>query len=415
VQRRGVTAASVALAAVNAYLLLVLAAAARARRRPAPVPPQGDPLRFTVLVPAHDEAAGIGTTLASLRGEVARREGAEVIVIADNCSDRTADVARAGGATVWQRRGGRRGKGAALEWALGRLAVERPSVDAAVLVDADCQVAPNFLAALEARLSAGADAVQVAYRVDNPTASWTAALRYASFALVNFVRPLGKAELGLSAGLFGTGMAFTREVLAAHPWTACSLLEDQEHHLSLVACGVRVAFAPETCVSSAMPTTLRRSSSQLLRWDAGRARLLQTWAPRLLASGVRARDPARLHTALETLVPPQSLLLGANALTALLAVRASASARALTVANLVGQSAFVVGGLALVRAPAAVWRALARAPALALWKLGLLVRLGIGRGPTRWVRTEREPESDAAQLVAANVGAQLRLGARRAA
>jgi hypothetical protein len=366
----------VALAAVNGYLLALLAAAVGSRA----APPAGAPrMRFAVVVPARDEEAGIGATLAALAALDHPPHLVEVIVVADHCTDRTATVAARAGATVWERREGGGGKGGALAWALTRL----PDADAVVVVDADCAVSPNLLTAVEARMRAGANVVQVAYLVGNPQASAVAALRYASFALVNLVRPLGKARLGLSAGLLGTGMAFRRELLERHPWTARSLAEDQEQHLRLVAAGERVAFAPEARVVSAMPTTLRRSSSQQLRWDAGRARLIRTWTPRLLAAGVLRRDAAQVHAALEPLVPPQSLLLAANLAVAARGGRAGW--------NLAAQAAFVAGGLVVVRAPAAVWRSLALAPALVAWKLALLARLWAGRGPTGWVRTEREP------------------------
>lgn len=380
-----------ALTPCNAYLLALLGAAARGRRPPAVE--AGSRLRFGVLIPARDEEASIAATLASLRALEHPPERVEIIVVADNCADRTAEVAHATGATVWARRGGEGGKGAALAWALERLARTGPEVDAVVIVDADCAVAPNLLVAVEGRLRDGAEAVQVAYRVANPGASSVAALRHASFTLINVVRPLGKATLGLSAGLFGTGMAFRRELLARRPWTARSLVEDQEHHLALVLAGERVVFAPETFVVSAMPTSLRRSSSQQLRWDAGRAALIRTWTPRLLGAGVRRRSVVQVHAALEPLVPPQSLLLAVNAAGWLLAVRARPAVRRLAMANVTGQLAFVLGGLALMRAPAPVWRSLAFAPALATWKLGLLARLWLGRGPTSWARTEREPQS----------------------
>jgi hypothetical protein len=382
-------AAAAGLAAVNGYLLALLGGAARGYRPPAP-PPRGR-LHFAVMIPARDEEGAIGTALASLETVDYPRDRVERIVVADNCSDATAETAARAGATVWIREDGEAGgKGAALEWALGRLLVERPGTDAVVLVDADCTVAPNLLAAVEARLRRGASAVQVTYEVANPEASYAAALRYASFALINFVRPLGKARLGLSSGLFGTGMAFTRDLLARRPWKARSLLEDQEYHLTLVAAGERVAFAPETKVRSAMPTSLRGSTTQQLRWDAGRAALIRTWAPRLLMTGLRRRDLVRVHGALEPLVPPQSLLLAGNALVLLGALRAAPAVRRLALANVAGQAAFVAGGLALARAPAPVWAALARAPVLAVWKLALLARLWTGRGPSRWVRTERD-------------------------
>jgi hypothetical protein len=380
------------LAPVNAYLLALLIAATRARRPPSSPAARG--LLFVIVVPARDEEASIAGTLASLRTVTHTAECVEIIVVADNCEDRTADVAEAAGVTVWTRTGGGEGgKGAALGWTLDRLARERPRLDAVVLVDADCTVAPNLLGAVEARLRAGADAVQVAYGVANPGDSPVAALRHASFALVNHVRPLGKSALGLSSGLFGTGMVFSRELLARQPWTAHSLVEDQEHHLALVAAGERVAFAPETSVVSAMPTSLRRSSSQLLRWDAGRATLIRTWTPRLLVAGLRRRDPVRIHAAIEPLVPSQSLLLCANGVGCLLALRAGPATRRVALGNAAAQAIFVTGGLTAVRAPAAVWRALAFAPALVAWKLGLHVRLWLGRGPTSWVRTEREPQA----------------------
>jgi len=380
-----------ALAPLNAWLLALLAAAVRGRARQPPPHDGVRRLRFAVLVPARDEAASIRRTLASLLALDERPGLMEIIVVADNCTDHTAAVAADAGATVWVREGDvDGGKGAALGWALARLAAERPEADAAVLVDADCVVAANLLRAIEGRLLAGADAVQTVYAVSNPGASWTAALRWASFALVNVVRPQGKAALGLSAGLFGTGMAFTRELLARRPWVARSLLEDQEHHLALVAGGERVAFAAETWVVSPMPTSLKASSSQQLRWDAGRARLARTWSPRLIGAGLRRRDTAQLYAAVEPLLPPQALLLAANGACCLLALRTDRATRAIALCNVAAQTLFVVGGLTAVRAPAPVWRALACAPALAAWKLHLLAKLWLRRGPTTWVRTDRE-------------------------
>ena len=101
--------------------------------------------------------------------------------------------------------------------ALRRIAAERPAVEAVALVDADCIAAPNLLTVFDGRIRAGAAAVQAVYEVSNPAASAVSGLRYASLALVNLVRPLGKAALGLSPGLFGTGMAFSSSLLSRVP------------------------------------------------------------------------------------------------------------------------------------------------------------------------------------------------------
>ena len=387
------TAGAAVLAVVNGYLLALLGAAARPAARESPAPGAPRRLRLAIVIPARDEQASIGGTLASLARLDAPAEPPAVIVVADNCSDGTAAVAARAGATVWLRSGGDGGKGGALAWALERLAETMPEIDAVVIVDADCLVAPNLLSVVEARMQAGARIVQVAYLAGNPSDSAVAALRYASLALVNVVRPLGKTRLGLSAGLFGTGMAFRRELLARHPWVSRSLVEDQEQHLRLVAAGERVVFAPEAHVISPMPTTLSGATTQQLRWEAGRARLLRRWTPRLLAAGLRRRDAVQLHAALEPLVPPQSLLLAVNLAAALLARRAGPAASRVAACNLAGQAAFVAGGLVLVRAPWSVWRALACAPALVAWKLALLARVWSGRGPAEWVRTTREPQT----------------------
>jgi len=352
----------------NAYLLAVLAAAWRGKRASAP-PCRPGRLRFAVLVPARNEEAVIGDCLASLRALDHPADRVETIVIADRCSDGTAAVAARAGATVWARDRGEDGKGAALAWALDCLERERPAVDIVVVVDADCTVSSNLLAVFEAHVLAGARAVQAAYGIANPEASWAAALRFASLELMNVVRPLGTSTLGVSAGLYGTGMAFSAELLARLPWTARSLVEDREHHLALVASGERVAFAREASVRSPAPVTLGRSRGQQLRWEAGRTELIRRWLPLLLARGLRRRDAAQLHAAVELVIPPQSVLLAAGAAAAL-----PRSTRPAALANLAAQVAFVAGGLTLVRAPAVVWRALVLSPALAVFKIWLLAQ-----------------------------------------
>jgi 1,2-diacylglycerol 3-beta-glucosyltransferase len=390
------------LALLDGYLLALLAAAAAGRRRASPSLSSPGRLRFAVLVPARDEEESIGATLDSLRSMSFPSGRFEVFVLADNCRDGTAQVAAAKGATAWTRVDARGGsKGATLAWGLERLWAERPEVDAVAVVDADCRVSDNLLSAIEARVRQGARAVQVDYAVSNPDESWSSALRFASFALTNTVRPLGKAKLGLSSGLFGSGMGFSSDVLQRHPWRSLGELrrdlagvgagvEDGEHHLRLVASGERVVFEPRAWVRSPMPTSIRGSENQQLRWEAGRFALIRAWTSKLVAGAVRRRDPVRLHAGLEPFVPPQSILFAASAAAALAARYGPASTRRLALIGVAGHAVFVAGGLALVRAPARVWQALALAPAFALWRIRLLPRLLLRRAPARWrARAER--------------------------
>jgi 1,2-diacylglycerol 3-beta-glucosyltransferase len=378
-----------AIAAVNAYLLVLLAAAVRDALRGRLIA-AGSELRAAVLVPAHDEQPIIGASVSAL-AELAERP--EVIVVADNCSDRTAAVAREAGATVWERdEPERRGKGAALRWGLDRVLAERPDVDAVLLVDADCRPSENLVAAVTRRMRAGARSVQVAYLVANPEASAATALRYAAFASWNHVRPRGRSALGLSAGLLGTGMAFRPDVLRRVPWEAGGLVEDLEQHVRLVEAGERVHFAPEAAVTSPIPAVQEASDVQESRWERGRLEVARRHAPRLVVDGLRRGDVRRLAAALDLLIPPQSILAAATVATAgaaaLLRMPRTAAA---AVGGLVAQGVLAIAGLALVRAPASAYAGLLAAPALVLRKLRVYLRIARGRGPSRWERTPRDP------------------------
>jgi len=310
-------------------------------------------------------------------------------VVADHCTDRTAAIARAAGACVLERTEGARGKGAALDWALGRLA-RWPDFDVLLVLDADCIPSENVLEAVERRMRGGVRVVQVDYVVANAGASNVAALRDAAFLLMNTVRPMGKDALGLSAGLRGTGMAFQRVVAERYGWRTSTLAEDHEQHCRLVSGGERVSFAAEASVRSPMPTSLRAGRSQQLRWESARWPLLRRWAPRLLAGALRHRDAVRADAALEMLIPPQSLLAFTNvALLAAATAFDERAARRLAALSLLCQAAFVLGGLRVARAGPATYRALACAPLLVAEKLALAVRLATGGAPRSFERTPR--------------------------
>ncbi len=394
------------LALSTCYLLALLLAARRASEGPLERsledveaerggPPgenaraAGAPL-LLVLIPAHNEESGIATTLRSLSACRYPQTARRIVVIADNCSDRTAERAREQDVEVWERADqDARGKGHALGWALTRALADPGSCDAVVMLDADCLVSPNLLIALAARLRGGAGALQVNYLAANPESSNASALRFAGLALMNYVRFLGKQHLGLSCGLVGSGMAFSRELLEREPWQATGLTEDAEYHLRLVLAGERAEFAPEAWISSAMPTSLGSTSEE--RWEQGKLQLIRDWSPRLLRAGLGRRDLVRLHAGLECLVPPQSLIGAGSTMSALAGlVLRSRRLASLSLLTLLAQLAFVVVGLRLVRAPARVYRALLFAPVLATNKAMLYTRLLRGRGPTAWVRTERE-------------------------
>jgi cellulose synthase/poly-beta-1,6-N-acetylglucosamine synthase-like glycosyltransferase len=387
----GLTILALGLAVLAGYLVVLTLAALLGRRR---VPPPGRAeRRFAILVPAHDEQVVIGRLLRSVGALDYPRDRYDVCVVADNCTDATADIARAAGARVYERVDQvERAKGFALRWLLARLRAEQRTYDAFVVLDADSVVAPNLLRSMDARLEAGSQVVQVYYSVLNAEASAVAGLRYAALAALHYVRPLGRAALGLSVGLKGNGMCFSAPILEAFAWNWFTLAEDVEFHLALVRHGVRVDFAHETTVLADMPVTLAQAASQNQRWERGRLQLLREHVPGLLRDGVRQRSLLRLDAAIEQLIPPLSVpfLLGGCCLCAALALGAWPAA-VLAALGLAAQMAYLATGLLLVRAPLRAYVALSSAPVYIAWKVGVYAHSLLNARASTWVRTARTP------------------------
>jgi cellulose synthase/poly-beta-1,6-N-acetylglucosamine synthase-like glycosyltransferase len=350
--------------------------------------------RFALLVPAHDEELVIGHLLDSIAALAYPAALRDVYVIADNCADATAAVARQAGVAgvrVRERHDDhQRGKGYALRWLLEELERTGQRYDGYVIVDADSQLSPNFLTAMAGGLSRGADAQQGQYRVQNATAAWTSGLRAVAFALINHLRPLGRSALGWSTGLKGNGMCFSRRLVERFGWEWYTLAEDAEHHLALVNEGIRVAYVPAAVVTSAMPTSLRQARSQQRRWERGRLTLARAHAAALVRGAWRHRDMARLDAIIEVCLPPLSLLLGLLALVVMAAVALRWEPGLVAAAGLVVALALHgVAGMILARLSWRAYGSLLYLPWYVLWKIAIYCGTARRSSDETWVRTSR--------------------------
>jgi cellulose synthase/poly-beta-1,6-N-acetylglucosamine synthase-like glycosyltransferase len=243
---------------------------------------------FAVVIPAHNEQDALGGTLRSCAELDYPGDRVLVFVIADNCSDRTAEAARRAGAIVLERHDDVcRGKGHALEWALPQVLAYRP--DAFLIVDADCRIDRHALRVFDELLSAGESVLQAAVRSDGPDAS---AISYAvtvGSVLENdlFFRP--KDRLHLSVFLRGTGMVLTRAVLKEQPWQARSVVEDAEYTLRLMRAGRAVRFVDDVNIRTDPPLDLEQLRIQRRRWTAGTFRFGKRRALRLMMEGLLQR------------------------------------------------------------------------------------------------------------------------------
>ncbi len=371
--------------------LAVLTIFARAGRVPAPPPPG---IRFGIVVPAHDEEAGIGETVESLLALDYPAGLRRVIVVADNCTDSTAARAAIAGARVIERVDpSRRGKGFALEYAFGLL-LEEGSTDAFVVVDADSLATPNLLSAFSARLADGALAMQARYGVRNPEDSWRTRLMTIALALFHDLRSLGRERLSLSSGLRGNGMCFSARLLREIPHSAHSVVEDVEYGIQLGEAGHRIRYVEEASVLGVMASGAEASRPQRRRWEHGRRDLARSRAMPLLARGIRERNRVLVDLALDLLVPPLSRIVtwsSIGTVAALIAWVWTGSAIALVpwVACDLALLGYVTRGLALSGTGLAGVAALAGAPAYLAWRAAIgLRRTPDARGT--WVRTPRE-------------------------
>ncbi|NNE11578.1 MAG: glycosyltransferase family 2 protein [Ilumatobacter sp.] len=394
-------ASGVSVGATAAYLATISVAGVLPRRTDRASTGSTPTTRFMVLVPAHDEEAVIAEALEAFDRLDYPPDLYDVHVVADNCTDRTADIVEASRWTVHRRDDpDQRGKGPALNWLFDRVAARASDVDAVVVVDADASLDPGFLRVMDAAVRGGASVVQGFYSVRNPEPSPAASFRFAALACRHRLRPLGRTRLGASAGLYGSGMVFAREVLADRRWSG-HLVEDAELQNELLLDGILVAFEPDAVLLAEIPQTTEAARTQNERWERGRIDLARRFVPQLLRRlpSARGRRVAHLDAVLDHLTPPLSVLVvagGAGAVSSALAAFAgSRPARPLVVIHLAAIA--VIGihactGLVSVGADRRHVSALAKAPVHIAWKARLWFSMLSGRRDVDWIRTRRNTE-----------------------
>jgi len=384
----------VAVLAVGLPLAVLAAESwiAAARRLRPPAPPTDWP-SVAVLIPAHDEEAGLPRTLLAVMPQL--RLGDRCLVVADNCTDGTAAVARRLGAEVLERHDPvNRGKGFALDAGLKHLSTAPP--DVLVLVDADCDVAPGAVAVLAAAAAdRPAQGINVLY--PPPDGGLTARLSAFAFYFKNVIRPLGLAGLGGPCHLFGTGLAIPWRLLGHTRLATGNIVEDLQLGLDLAVAGHAARFLPIPCVSGELPSGDNAAVGQRTRWEHGHVRTLFTQAPRLVVEGIRTGRAAVLLLGLDLAVPPLSLLAASSLLVITLTGGWS------LVGGSIGPLAVVLSLCGLVAAGVfAAWvrhgrtwvsaADLLRLPVYLMWKLPIYLRL-VGRRQQKWVRAERSGEA----------------------
>ncbi len=222
--------------------------------------------RIVVLIPAHNEAEGIRTTLRSLQQNDYPNQAWTICVIADHCTDRTAEIAKECGARVMVRLDSSlRGKGHALQFGLNE--VLKSACDAVLILDADCTTSPNLLARCNDALVAGAEAAQsplISHNVDSSVGGYVAEIG----SEIDRVMAMGLSRTPGSVPLRGTGMLFSRQILERVSWSVGGPTEDAEYAARLTSERVQVHLVRDAAVYCESPKNEQALLAQRRRWRA---------------------------------------------------------------------------------------------------------------------------------------------------
>jgi cellulose synthase/poly-beta-1,6-N-acetylglucosamine synthase-like glycosyltransferase len=263
--------------------------------------------KVAVILPAHDEEKCIGHTLTSIKAQLGNND--QVLVVADNCSDSTARIAREGGALVVERHDlMRRGKGFALDFGLQFLN-SISSFDVIIIIDADCSLGAHFIEILSSRCMRTNRPVQAAYLMGLAKEYQYnfGSIKVLAWRIKNYIRPLGGQFLGFPCQLMGSGMAFPGNLLLKSKLATGSIVEDLKLGIDLAIEGHPPIFCPEAVILSDFPINLKAMYSQRRRWEHGYLSSMMRYIPVLIYQSARRRDLSLLAMAADLSVPPLAL------------------------------------------------------------------------------------------------------------
>jgi cellulose synthase/poly-beta-1,6-N-acetylglucosamine synthase-like glycosyltransferase len=349
--------------------------------------------RTAVLIPAHNEGVGLLPTIHDAQAQLGPKD--RMVVVADNCTDDTAEIARAAGAEVLVRIDPkRRGKGYALQFGVSHLSRDPPEI--VVVMDADCRLADDALRRLSQSAMTSGRPAQALYLMLAPeNAPHEKGLNVFAWRVKNWLRPLGLKFLGLPTQLFGTGMAFPFGLVDGRDLGNSRLAEDTALGLALASLGYPPLFVSDARIHSHFPASKTGSEQQRHRWEKGHLDNIVDLVPRAIARSLGTGNFPLAALAIDMAVPPLALLVLLIAFSEILG----------GVAFLFGAPSAVLviptlSALLLVLGIAVAWAAVGRdvlplrslllLPLHVVEKIGFYLRIASGKATSAWIRTDRK-------------------------
>jgi cellulose synthase/poly-beta-1,6-N-acetylglucosamine synthase-like glycosyltransferase len=355
--------------------------------------------RFAIVIPAHNEEKMISKTIYSINGIIYPQSLYEIFVIADNCTDRTAELAKDLGAHVLERDNPKeRGKGYALRWGFDKILSEHNHFDAMVVIDSDSLVSGNYLEVMNFYLQKGSRVIQSSDLVLPQPENWSSEATRIGFLLTNYVKPLGRKYFGLNMGLRGNGMCFAVDVLIKTPWQSWALTEDLEYGLILMLKGEHIDFAPEGYVWAQMPLQSANAESQRERWEQGRKHISRMYAPTFLKEAFKRNSYSFFDVFIDLITPPFVNTMLVVLLLMVLNMGYWFYDPSKLYFLLLWGGVAMLGvthlflGLYLAKADKHLYKSLLYIPLYALWKIKVAFKSLFSSQQINWVRTTRDSQ-----------------------
>ena len=352
-----------------------------------------DEIRFLILIPAHNEELLIKRILASFKTQSYPQKLFTVLVVADNCVDKTLEYASKAGVEVLERKSSKNfGKGYAIKYALDNMS--QMTYDAVLIIDADSIIGKDSLSALNRHIQQGAKALQCNNALANPEDSWFTLIMNVARTLGNDIIEPAKEKLGLSSHLMGNGMCFTKEIIEKYGWNAFSVGEDWEYYAKIINHGERIAFAQDVHVYHQESTSLKQATPQRMRWSSGRFDILRKYGFGLFGKGLIEKNFLKFDASLPLIFPNPSLAMNFTCLGILPSIILLVYGGSVIWIGWFGlliilQMLFFITAVFYTKNKFKSFMSIFIAPLFLAWKMSIDILSFFGKGRKKWVRTKR--------------------------
>lgn len=350
--------------------------------------------RFAIIIPAHNEELLIGQLLGSANKIDYPGDLYQVIVIADNCNDRTEHIAKEKGAHCFSRTDTKKkGKPYALEWIFKQIDIDK--YDGFVIVDADSTIGTNFLRVMNYSLNQGSQIIQGYFGILNPDESWLTRLMVIPGVLKYYYRYRGKKIFNFTCPLMGNGMCFSRQIIKQYGWDALSLTENWEYYIKSVIRGHIPTYA-EAYIYSQTASTTKQGAIQRKRWFKGKLQCVKNYILTLIILGIKRKDLKFFDCAIELIMPSISMMQNFSILLSFISFLLFMSRSEflpLLVWSLILQTfifGYFVFGIAMNHSSRETWMALGKAPFFLIWKIVTTSHAIFTFKNQEWIKTKRK-------------------------